>query len=183
MTDRQLTRISKRLSYHLRHRPDEIGLALGPGGWVEVTALLAALAAHGQAVTREELDAVVAGNDKRRFAFDETGERIRASQGHSVEVDLGLEPLEPPALLYHGTGAGSAGAIARDGLRRMRRHHVHLSADQATAQAVGARHGPPVIFAVDAAAMRAAGSLFYRSANGVWLTDEVPPIYLRRIEG
>lgn len=178
-----LTRISKRLSYHLRHRPDEIGLALGPGGWVEVAALLDALAARGLPITRAELDAVVAGNDKQRFAFDETGERIRANQGHSVEIDLGLEPAQPPALLYHGTGAGSAGAIAREGLRRMRRHHVHLSADVATARAVGARHGPPAIFVVDAAAMRAAGHLFYRSANGVWLTDEVPPAYLRPLEG
>lgn len=145
-----------------------------------MTALLEALAAHGHPISRAELEAVVAGNDKQRFAFDETGERIRANQGHSVEVDLGLEPIEPPAQLYHGTSSHVAGRIGRDGLQRMRRHHVHLSADPTTARAVGARHGPPVIFVIDAAAMAAAGHRFYRSANGVWLTDAVPPAYLRR---
>jgi putative RNA 2'-phosphotransferase len=180
--DDQLTRISKTLSYHLRHRPDALGLSLGPGGWVAVDDLLAALARRGTAISRAELEEVVARNTKRRFAFDATGERIRASQGHSVEVDLELEPVAPPAELYHGTGERTVAAILREGLRKMRRHHVHLSADQETARAVGARHGRPVVLVVDAAAMRGAGHYFYRSANGVWLVEAVPAAYLRVAE-
>lgn len=179
MTEHTLTRISKTLSYHLRHRPDELGLTLGPGGWVAVDELLGALARRGKPVSRAELDEVVARNPKQRFAFDESGTRIRANQGHSVAVDLELAPTEPPAALYHGTGERSAAAILREGLRRQRRHHVHLSADIETATSVGARHGRPVVFQVDAAAMRAAGHTFYRSANGVWLVDAVPPEFLR----
>ncbi len=179
MTEPQLTRISKTLSYHLRHRPDALGLTLGPGGWVAVDDLLAALARQGKPVTRAELDEVVAWNPKQRFAFDETGARIRASQGHSVAVDLELAPVEPPAVLYHGTGAQSVAAILREGLRKQQRHHVHLSADVATARAVGARHGRPVVLQVDAAAMRTAGHVFYRSANGVWLVDAVPPEFFQ----
>lgn len=179
MTENELTRISKTLSYHLRHRPDELGLTLEPGGWVAVDALLAALARKGKAVTRAALDEVVARNNKQRFAFDESGTRIRASQGHSVEVDLELEPVMPPRVLYHGTGERTAAAIEREGLKKMGRHHVHLSADVETAQAVGARHGRPVIFVVDSAAMHADGHQFFRSANGVWLVDTVPPAFLR----
>ena len=178
LNDEHLIWISKTLSYYLRHRPDELGLSLGPGGWVAVDELLAALARKGKAISRAELEEVVARNTKRRFAFDAAGERIRASQGHSVDVDLELEPVEPPAVLYHGTGQRTAAAIVREGLRKMRRHHVHLSAEPETARAVGARHGRPVVFIVDAAAMHAAGHQFYRSANGVWLVDEVPAAFL-----
>jgi putative RNA 2'-phosphotransferase len=127
------------------------------------------------------LDEVVARNNKRRFSFDPTGTLIRANQGHSVAVDLQLEPVEPPAVLYHGTGHGAVEPIRREGLRKMARHHVHLSSDRETARAVGARHGRPVVFMVNAAAMRSAGHLFYRSDNGVWLVDHVPPEYLRRL--
>ncbi len=123
----------------------------------------------------------MAWNDKNRFALDATGTLIRANQGHSVDIDLQLEPVEPPAVLYHGTGHGSADSIARQGLLRMSRHHVHLSPDPETARRVGARHGRPVIFTVDAAAMHQAGHLFYRSENGVWLVDHVPPEYLKRL--
>jgi putative RNA 2'-phosphotransferase len=179
LDDARLVRTSKFLSKHLRHQPARLGLTLAPGGWVDVEALLVACAAHGMPITRAELDEVVARNNKQRFGYDETGTRIRANQGHSVEVDLQLEPVAPPAVLCHGTGQGTAEAIRREGLRRMRRHHVHLSPDVATATAVGARHGRPVVFAVDAAAMHAAGFVFYRSANGVWLVERVPPEYLR----
>jgi putative RNA 2'-phosphotransferase len=178
-----LVAISKRLSYVLRHRPDSVGLTLDPFGWVAVDDLLAALAAHGPPVTRAELDAVVAGNDKRRFAV-ETGpdgrDRIRASQGHSVPVDLGLAPIAPPPVLYHGTSAAAVASIRAEGLRKGSRHHVHLSGERATARRVGARRrGAVVILEVDAAAMAVDGYRFYRSANGVWLTDHVPPGYLR----
>jgi putative RNA 2'-phosphotransferase len=175
----RMIRISKFLSKHLRHQPDRLGLTLAPGGWVTVDALLAACAAYGMPLTRADLDEVVGKNSKQRFSYDETGARIRANQGHSVAVDLELTPAEPPAVLYHGTGAGAVAAIEREGLYKQRRHHVHLSADVATAVAVGRRHGRPVVFRVDTAAMRAAGYLFYCSENGVWLVDEVPPAFLR----
>lgn len=181
MDAQRLIRLSKYLSRHLRHRPERVGLSLAPGGWVEVDALLAAAARDGHPISPVELDTVVAGNDKQRFSFDATGTRIRANQGHSVAVDLQLESAEPPPVLYHGTGARSAPAIAREGLRRMRRHHVHLSPDVETARPVGARHGEPVVFRVDAAAMRQAGHVFYRSANGVWLTEHVPAEHLERL--
>ncbi|SRR5579875_1710382 len=182
MEETQLVRISKFLSKHLRHQPQRLSLTLAPGGWVDVGALLAACAAHGMPLKRAELDEVVERNSKQRFSYDETGERIRANQGHSVEVDLQLAPLAPPDTLYHGTGEHAVTAILRQGLLKMKRHHVHLSPDIPTARMVGKRHGRPVIFQVDTATMANAGMLFYRSANGVWLTDHVPPQYLTIIE-
>jgi putative RNA 2'-phosphotransferase len=175
MNEKHLTRLSKRLALYLRHDPAALGLTLAPGGWAPVDALLRALG-----ITREELDEVVETNNKRRFAFDETGTRIRASQGHSVTVDLGLADATPPDVLYHGTVAKFLDAILREGLRPMNRHAVHLSATPDTARTVGARRGKPVILHVDAAAMAAAGHTFQVSANGVWLTASVPPEYLHR---
>ncbi len=180
LKETRLVRTSKYLSKHLRHQPERLGLELMPGGWVSVDALLAACARNGFPISRAELEEMVARNDKQRFSFDPTGELIRANQGHSVNVDLELERLTPPAVLYHGTGERSAEVIAREGLRRMGRHHVHLSEDVATARKVGARHGRPVVFTVDAAAMHRNGLPFYRSSNGVWLVERVPPEYLRR---
>src|SRR5215217_5138217 len=178
METKNLVRASKRLSLHLRHAPGEIGVTLEPGGWIAVETLLSALAAHGLRLTRAELGEIVEGNDKRRFAFDPTGERIRASQGHSVDVELGLPPATPPAVLYHGTVEKFLATILREGLRPMQRHAVHLSASAETARAVGARRGRPVLLVVDAAAMAAAGHEFQLSANGVWLTAAVPPEFL-----
>ncbi|MEU3841568.1 RNA 2'-phosphotransferase [Streptomyces sp. NPDC028635] len=175
--DRRVVRVSKYLSKHLRHRPDRIGVVLDEGGWVEIDALLAAAARHGFPITREELDHVVAVNDKQRFAIE--GGRIRASQGHSVDVELGLPPATPPPYLYHGTVARHLDAIRAEGLRPMNRHDVHLSADRETAVRVGARRGRPVVLAVDAGAMHHDGHAFHVSANGVWLTRAVPPRYLR----
>ncbi|SNR60662.1 RNA 2'-phosphotransferase [Blastococcus mobilis] len=171
-------RISKRLSFVLRHRPDSAGLTLDDAGWVDVDELLTALGAHGLRLTRAELEAVVAGNDKQRFAFDETGTRIRASQGHSVAVDLGYEPATPPAELFHGTVDRFLASILAEGLRPGRRHAVHLSPDVAIARTVGGRRGRAVVLRVDAARLAADGTRFTRSANGVWLVDAVPPGYL-----
>jgi putative RNA 2'-phosphotransferase len=177
MDDRRTVKVSKYLSKHLRHQPGRIGLVLDEGGWVEIDTLIAAAAAHGFPFTREELDHVVAANDKQRFAVD--GTRIRASQGHSVDVDLGLPPATPPPYLYHGTVARFLDAIRAEGLRPMDRHDVHLSADRETAARVGARRGRPVVLALDAGAMHRDGHVFHVSANGVWLTRAVPPEYLR----
>ncbi|MFI6278588.1 RNA 2'-phosphotransferase [Streptomyces sp. NPDC050988] len=177
MDERRTVKVSKYLSKHLRHQPERIGLTLDEGGWVEIETLMAAAEAHGFRFTRDELDHVVANNDKRRFAIE--GSRIRASQGHSVEVDLGLAAAIPPAYLYHGTVARSLDAIRAEGLRPMNRHDVHLSPDRETATRVGARRGRPVVLSVDAAAMHRDGHEFRVSANGVWLTAAVPPRYLR----
>ncbi len=169
---------SKFLSRVLRHDPGSIGLRLDGAGWVDVSELLAAAAAHGRVMSRAQLDQVVAENDKQRFAFSADGLRIRASQGHTVQVELGYEESAPPSLLFHGTHPGALDAIRREGLRPMTRHAVHLSPDVATAERVGGRRGRPVVLAVDAAAMAAAGFAFRVSANGVWLAERVPPEYL-----
>jgi putative RNA 2'-phosphotransferase len=178
MDERRRIRISKFLSKHLRHTPAAIGITLDAAGWTDIGALLAACRAQGVALDRAGLAEIVATNSKRRFAIDATGRRIRANQGHSVPVALGLPTLDPPAILYHGTGANAVTAILREGLRPMARHAVHLSPDVATATAVGARHGRPVVLVVDAAGMVAAGHQFTRSDNGVWLVDAVPPEFL-----
>ncbi|MFF4600862.1 RNA 2'-phosphotransferase [Amycolatopsis sp. NPDC001319] len=178
MDEKQMIRVSKRLSRHLRHDPSAIGLTLDAAGWVGVDELLAALRLHGVRVSRAELAEVVERNNKQRFAFDESGRRIRANQGHSVTVELGLERLTPPEVLYHGTATRFLPAIYREGLRPMRRHAVHLSAAVETALAVGARHGRPVVLRVAAGAMAAAGHEFQRSENGVWLTAAVAPEFL-----
>lgn len=170
--------LSKRLSYVLRHAPGSVGLELRDGGWVAVDDLLAALARSGRPVSRTELDRVVAANDKQRFAVEVRpgGDRIRAQQGHSVKVDLKLVPTVPPALLFHGTPRRNLSSILAEGLHRGGRHHVHLSADVETARRVGGRRGDAVVLEVDTAAV---GGAFYRSGNGVWLTDAVPPQALR----
>ena len=172
------TKVSKYLSLHLRHQPDRLGLTLAAGGWVEVDLLLQRCGESGFAISRSELDEVVALSDKKRFSFDDTGNLIRANQGHSVDVDLQLVPAEPPERLYHGTGASALPLIMQDGLRKMNRHHVHLSADIETAKKVGARHGKPVVLVLGISAMIKAGYQFYVSANGVWLVDAVPVKFL-----
>jgi putative RNA 2'-phosphotransferase len=175
--ERRTVKVSKYLSKHLRHRPDHIGVTLDANGWVEIDALMRAAAEHGFRFSRSELDHVVASNDKRRFTID--GTRIRANQGHTVDVDLGLPPAEPPEYLYHGTVARSLDAIRSEGLRPMARHDVHLSPDRETATRVGARRGRPVVLSVHAGELHRAGHVFRVSANGVWLTASVPPRFLR----
>lgn len=174
-----MVKLSKRMSKALRHDPGRAGLTLDPAGWVPVEDLLDAL--H---IDRADLDVVVAENDKKRFSITvgpDGVERIRASQGHSVPVELGLEPVEPPEHLYHGTNAAAVPSIESTGLNRGGRHDVHLSTDEQTARRVGARRGGPVvILTIGAGAMARAGHEFYRSDNGVWLTAEVPPEYISR---
>ncbi len=176
--DKRLTHSSKFLSRVLRHRPEAIGLSLDPRGWADVAQLLAQARRHGVALTPELLQEVVEQNDKQRYAFSEDKRRIRASQGHSIPVDLELEPTEPPEYLYHGTAARFMTTIKAHGLVPGRRNHVHLSADESTAVRVGGRHGSPIVLKVWAGLMHAAGYRFYLSANQVWLTEHVPVQYL-----
>ncbi len=176
--DRSLVRISKFVSKVLRHAPESVGLRLDEAGWVDVADLLAAANRAGVALDRPTLERVVADNDKQRFALSDDGLRIRASQGHSVEVELGYEPAEPPEVLYHGTAERFLEGIGREGLKRGARHDVHLSGDAETARRVGGRRGPPVVLRVRAGLMHRDGHEFRRSANGVWLTGHVPPEYI-----
>jgi len=178
MNEKEKLKISKFLSLILRHQPDAIGLALDANGWASVDELIARSAVQGRVFSLEDLKEVVATNDKQRFSFDESGKRIRANQGHSVRADLDFEEKRPPGALYHGTAERNAGQIFKTGLKKMKRHHVHLSADEETARRVGIRYGKPVIFRIDTLKMLDAGFKFYVSANGVWLVGEVPPEFL-----
>jgi putative RNA 2'-phosphotransferase len=178
-----VVRVSKFLSRVLRHAPESIGLTLDPQGWAGVDELLDGAKRAGVPLTPELLQQVVAENDKQRFTLSADGRRIRANQGHSIPVDLGLEPRQPPAQLYHGTADRFVADIRRDGLSPRRRNHVHLSPDEATATRVGARHGRPVVLVIEAALMHDAGHTFYLSDNGVWLTDRVPPEFINQGQG
>ncbi|MCA9874230.1 MAG: RNA 2'-phosphotransferase [Anaerolineales bacterium] len=180
--DRRQVQISKFLSLVLRHHPEKIGLTLDAAGWTAVSDLLAACNRHGFSLSLAELQAVVANNDKARFAFSPDGLRIRASQGHSIPVELGYRPLKPPDALFHGTAMRFLPSIQQQGLIKGRRHHVHLSPDIETARRVGQRHGPPIVLQVDSSLMHQDGYVFYRSDNGVWLIETVPPRYLSLVD-
>lgn len=175
-------KISKFLSLVLRHQPQKIGLILDSAGWANVAELLAACSTNGVTITRAELESVVRDNDKQRFTFSQDGLRVRASQGHSVEVELDYQPAEPPTILYHGTVDRFLASIKANGLIKGNRHHVHLSADLLTAEIVGNRRGKAVVLEVLSGQMHKDGFAFFLSANDVWLTDDVPPQYLKESE-
>lgn len=176
---KETTRVSKFLSLVLRHQPETLGIHLDENGWTDVPVLLEKLNAGHFAITFEDLKHVVDTNEKKRFAFNDDATRIRASQGHSVSVELDYTPQVPPAELYHGSAEGNVPSILASGLDKRSRHHVHLSADPKTAVAVGQRHGKPVVFTVASGRMHADGFVFFQSDNQVWLTDHVPPAYLQ----
>jgi putative RNA 2'-phosphotransferase len=169
---------SKFLSLVLRHKPQTIGLTLDQNGWAFVEELLSRMNAAGHPLTIEELKNIVDNNDKKRFAFSEDGKRLRASQGHSIDVELNLQALTPPPVLYHGTATRNIESIKQQGLIKGSRHHVHLSADIETARKVGMRYGAPVVLTINAKKMYEEGITFFQSENGVWLTDGVPPQYI-----
>ena len=177
------TQQSKFLSLVLRHQPNLIGIKLDKAGWVNVAELLNACDHYGHPMTISELESVVVMNNKKRFEYSKDGTMIRASQGHSVQVDLGYEKKTPPEILYHGTASISVPSIIVHGIRKESRHHVHLSSDQATAIKVGERHGESVVLLIAAGDMHKEGIPFYLSTNGVWLTDYVDPKFVKYIEG
>jgi len=180
LNEKQTKRISKFLSLVLRHKPETIGLTLDENGWTDVNALLEKLKANGKDIDFKTLQYVVENNSKKRFAFNDTQDQIRANQGHSIKIDLGYEPVEPPETLYHGTAERFLDSIFKTGLEKRNRHHVHMSGDLDTASKVGVRHGKLVILEVLSKAMYKDGYHFYISDNKVWLTDTVPPQYLRK---
>jgi putative RNA 2'-phosphotransferase len=171
--------LSKFLSYVLRHDPQAIALELDANGWADVDDLIAKAQAAGKPLDRNTLLTIVETSDKKRFTLSDDGSRIRAAQGHSIEVDLDLHPMIPPAMLYHGTAATNIETILSEGLKPGERQKVHLALDEHTAEVVGQRHGKPVVLRIDAAGMHAHGLAFWRADNGVWLTDHVPPQFLR----
>jgi len=178
MNEKERKSKSKFLSLILRHQPETIGIELDEGGWVDVDVLMDALSRHNHGMSRTVLEEVVRTNDKQRFAFSNDGKRIRANQGHSVEVQLGYEPAVPPETLYHGTPRQSVETIEKEGLKKMSRHHVHLHVDVKTATAVGQRRGKPVLLKVRALDMHQGGHEFFVTPNNVWLTDHVPSEYI-----
>ena len=168
-------KISKFLSYVLRHNPDDIGLVLDDQGWALTEDLIAKVNSESDiTMTSEDLKHVVSNNDKKRFLFSPDGQMIRANQGHSIQVDLGLTATAPPERLFHGTALINLDSIRQKGLQKGQRHHVHLSPDTATAKNVGGRHGKPVVLAILSEKMHEADYKFFQSDNGVWLTDHVP---------
>lgn len=170
--------ISKFLSYILRHNPDKLGITLDTNGWTSVAILLEKINVEPYSLSMEELEDVVATNNKKRFTFNEDKTMIRASQGHSVNIDLALQPKKPPSYLYHGTVEKFITSIQEKGLIKGTRQHVHLSADKETAINVGSRRGKPIILTIRSGEMHAQHHAFYQSENGVWLTEEVPTKFI-----
>jgi putative RNA 2'-phosphotransferase len=178
MTEKETIKTSKFLSLILRHEPECVGLTLDEAGWITVDELLRAMSEHGVRLTLDQLKHIVATSDKKRFAFSDDGLLIRANQGHSVEVDLQYPPQTPPEILYHGTATRFLDGIRQNGLLRMERHDVHLSAETTVTFQVGQRHGKPVLLVIRAGEMHKAGHVFRRSANGVWLVNHVPAQFI-----
>lgn len=168
--------ISKNLSYVLRHRPDSIGIQLDSQGWTNITLLIEKLK-----ISQADLEFVVKNNSKNRFSISDDEKQIRANQGHSVKIELGLSNKTPPTKLYHGTTNRSYELIKKEGLKKMNRNHVHLSSDIETAKQVGSRHGKPIILVIDCKNMIQERIKFYQSENGVWLTEFVSPKYITEL--
>ncbi|MGA0556618.1 RNA 2'-phosphotransferase [Larkinella sp. VNQ87] len=178
LSEKQLTHISKFLSLVLRHQPELIGIQLDENGWSDVDSLLEKVNNYGLKLDKETLEHVVNTNAKKRFALDKTINRIRANQGHSINIELGYSSQKPPEILFHGTSEQAVSSILQTGLEKRSRHHVHLSSDIETALKVGQRHGKPVVLKILAGQMHRDNVEFYQSDNGVWLTDHVPVKYL-----
>jgi len=180
ISERQITHISKFLSLVLRHQPETIGIQIDQNGWVDIDDLIDKANNYGIKFDRSTLNHIVETNSKKRFVYNDTFDKIRANQGHSIEVDLGYTNQQPPEILFHGTSEKSVVSILATGLDKRSRQHTHLSADFETAKKVGQRHGKPFVFKVLARQMYDDNFAFYISNNGVWLTDNVPIEYLRQ---
>ena len=174
--------LSKFLSLILRHHPETVGITLDPHGWADVDELILKVNQAGRyALDKVLLEEIVRTDNKQRYSFNGDHSRIRANQGHSIQVDVELEEKIPPAVLYHGTGEKSVNSILQQGVLPRSRLYVHLSPTPEIARQVGSRHGKPAVFQVDSGKMSLSGIPFYLSKNGVWLVKEVPPQYLSLI--
>ncbi len=181
ISEKRNTKISKFLSLVLRHKPETIHIHLDENGWVDVDELIEKLNNNGAEISFEILEHVVKTNVKKRFAFNEDKSKIRASQGHSMKVDLNYKPISPPEKLYHGTSIRFLDSILKNGIEKRDRQHVHLSSDRQTALKVGQRHGKPTILEIQASKMHEKGCKFYLSENNVWLTEHIPTEYIKEI--
>lgn len=179
--NKNLTKVSKFLSYVLRHNPKSINMKIDFQGWASVDELIRCATNHKLIITKELIEEVVTTNDKERFKLSDNRKMIRANQGHSLKINLGLESIQPPEVLYHGTASRFLESINNEGLKSGNRHHVHLSNQITTAIKVGQRHGFPVVLKIEAARMYEDGFTFYCSENGVWLVDNVPSKYFDQI--
>lgn len=177
-TEKQKSHTSKFLSLVLRHQPEAAGITLDAHGWADVSELLRGMTNAGQPIDTDLLEEIVRTDEKQRYSFSADHTKIRANQGHSVAVDLELQPVTPPDTLWHGTASRFLESIMQEGLKPMSRQYVHLSPDIETAKKVGIRHGKPVILQIDTKRMHANGFAFYRAENGVWLTGSVPVRYI-----
>jgi putative RNA 2'-phosphotransferase len=180
ISEKQVTHISKFLSLVLRHQPETIGIELNQNGWTDFDLLIEKSNNYGMKFDIETLKHIVDTNSKKRFAFNDAFDKIRASQGHSINIELGYTNQRPPKILYHGTGEKSVQSIIETGLEKRNRQHVHLSRDIETAIKVGQRHGKPFVFIVLSEQMYNDKFEFFISDNGVWLTDNVATKYLKR---
>jgi putative RNA 2'-phosphotransferase len=182
LTDKEITRMSKFLSLVLRHKPETIELSLDENGWADTNELIKKMNQNGFEISEDILTHIVETNNKQRFSFNTDKTSIRANQGHSLQVDVELKEQIPPEYLYHGTAEKNVSSILNSGIEKGTRQHVHLSIDKETAVKVGQRHGKPKVLLVAANKMSADGFRFYLSENKVWLTDNVPPEYLKLLD-
>ncbi|NDV60384.1 RNA 2'-phosphotransferase [Bacteroides sp. 519] len=180
MNEQEKKRIGKFISLILRHEPGKIGLKLDDNGWANVDELISKCAKHRVSFTMKQLEEIVATNDKKRYSFNDDNTKIRANQGHSINIDLELKPVEPPEYLYHGTADRFLSSIMENGIVKGSRQHVHLSKDEVTAVKVGSRHGRAVVLTIMSGKMHREGISFFVSDNGVWLTDYVDPQYISK---
>lgn len=174
------TQLSKFLSLILRHKPEVINVQLDKNGWADTQELLKKMNMQGKKIDFDLLKEVVATNNKKRFLFNDDLTKIKANQGHSIEIELGLEAIIPPEFLYHGTATKNLDSILVSGINKGSRHHVHLSLDEGTAINVGQRHGKPLVLKIRALEMHEKGIAFYKTENNVWLTDFVAVEFIER---
>lgn len=178
MIEQEKKRIGKFLSLVLRHEPQKIGIELDEQGWANTKELIEKCKKKRYHFSMDDLIEIVETNDKQRYSFNEKRNKIRANQGHSINIDLALQPISPPDFLYHGTATRSLDSIMELGIIKGSRQYVHLSKDKETATKVGSRHGKPIVLTIMAGQMAKDGILFYQAENGVWLTDYVYVKYI-----
>lgn len=171
--NKDATKQGRYLSLILRHKPEAGNLTLDKNGWAEIKSVTDAMG-----ISRQELEEIVAWDDKGRYEFSNDKKKIRARQGHSINVDVELKKFVPNSKLYHGTIWTSVEKIMKDGLKPMSRLYVHLSKDTKTATKVGSRRGEPVILTIDAKKAHEDGIEFFVSNNEVILTKHIPTKYI-----